>query len=60
MRKQGVSIPLETMKLEFTLIKKRLKYEIANPTIKCVLNINNRSTRTRCEICSKLKIKTVK
>ena len=38
---------------------KGLKYEISNPAIKYMLKINNRSTRTRCEICPKLKIKTV-
>ena len=32
------------MKLEFILIKKRLKYEISNPAIKYMLTINNRST----------------
>ena len=29
-----------------------------NPAGICLLKVNNRSTRTRCEICSKLTIKT--
>ena len=29
---------------------------MSNPAIKYKLKINNRSTKTRCEICSKIKI----
>ena len=29
-----------------------------NPVGICLLKVNNRNTTTRCEICSKLKIKT--
>ena len=29
-----------------------------NPAGNCVFKVNNRNTRTRCEICSKLTIKT--
>ena len=46
-------------KLELILILKRLKYERSNPAIKYMVKIDNRNTRTRCEICSKLTIKTV-
>ena len=38
---------------------KRLKCEISNPAMKYMFKTNNRITRTMCEICSKLKIKTV-
>ena len=31
----------------------------ANPAGKCLFKVNNRSTRTRCEIRSKLAIKTL-
>ena len=29
-----------------------------NPAGNCMFKVNNRNTRTRCEICSKLTIKT--
>ena len=30
-----------------------------NPAINYIFKLNNRNTRTRCEICSKLTIKTL-
>ena len=40
--------------LEFTH-----KYNKTNPTSIYLLKVNNRNTKTRCEICSKLIIKTL-
>ena len=31
---------------------------VTNPAGNCMFKVNNRNTRTRCEICSKLTIKT--
>ena len=40
------------------LIKDTLrKFEVI-PAVNCMFKVNNRNTRTRCEICSKLTIKT--
>ena len=33
-------------------------YDHVNPAGNCMFKVNNRNTRTRCEICSKLTIKT--
>ena len=34
------------------------KYDTYNPAGNYMFKVNNRNTRTRCEICSKLTIKT--
>ena len=34
------------------------KFLRLNPAGNCMFKVNNRNTRTRCEICSKLTIKT--
>ena len=47
------------MKYDFKLRKNEsIKSEVAIPAGVYLLKVNNRNTRTRCEICSKLTINT--
>ena len=39
-------------------MKVNTKNNLYNPVGNYIVKVNNRNTRTRCEICSKLKIKT--
>ena len=54
----------ETVAGVFFIIKLKLKVNIvwnwAHPPGKYMFKVNNRNTRTRCEICSKLTIRTSK
>ena len=43
---------------EFTQNLKRLSQAVVAPAGNYMFKVNNRNTRTRCEICSKLTIKT--
>ena len=45
---------------EIVFLKKSKKAKQSNayPAGNCMFKVNNRNTRTRCEICSKLTIKT--
>ena len=42
----------------FNLTKSSKDFVIRYPVNNCMFKVNNRNTRTRCEICSKLTMKT--
>ena len=49
-------VPTSYQSQHCTLLQKNSNNN--NPAGNCMFKVNNRNTRTRCEICSKLTIKT--